>query len=209
VARDILGDEDLIVFKSMSADQRIPQIQDRKVDMVIRSTTITCERLAQVAFSTVYFESGLRLLVPKNSPVTEFEESQVKGRTVCANRGSTALEELRRDARGADVTVVNNQLDCLVRLQLGEVDAILTDAALGAGDAAQDPQIHMVGTMPSDKPYGVAMHQADTDLVRRVNHVLEQYRSGGRESAWMRSFDTWLAKVMDPPAAPPPAKYRD
>ena len=40
-----------------------------------------------------------------------------------------------------------NQLDCLVRLQLGEVDAVVTDGALAASQAAQDPTVKLTAAM--------------------------------------------------------------
>ena len=54
-------------------------------------------------------------------------------------------------------TVVPNQLDCLVRLQLGEVDAVVTDGALAASQAAQDPTVELKGEPFTDEYYGVAM----------------------------------------------------
>ena len=51
-----------------------------------------------------------------------------------------------------------NQLDCLVRLQLDQVDAVLTDNALAAGQAAQDPSVHLIGSPLTHEPYAVAMN---------------------------------------------------
>ena len=43
--------------------------------MVVRTMTINCDRIKQVAFSTAYFEAGQQLLVPKGSPITGFDDS--------------------------------------------------------------------------------------------------------------------------------------
>ena len=72
-----------------------------------------------------------------------------------------------------------NQLDCLVRLQLGQVDAVVTDNALAAGQAAQDPAVELKGGKPfTTEFYGVATKLGKDDLVRRVNKVLDDYRKG-------------------------------
>ncbi|GGO81019.1 glutamate ABC transporter substrate-binding protein [Wenjunlia tyrosinilytica] len=208
IANDILGSPDKVTYKTVPTDQRIPAIRNGTVDMVVRTMTITCERLDQVAFSTVYFEAGQQLLAPKDSAVTGFDDS-LSGKRVCVAKGSTNEALLAKDSHGSKAVLVPNQLDCLVRVQLGEADAVLTDNALAAGQAAQDPSMHLVGKKLTDEPYGVAMKKGDDGLVRRVNKVLEDYRSGGGRSPWMRSFDKWLGHDLDKPSAPPSAKYKD
>ncbi|GAA2389608.1 glutamate ABC transporter substrate-binding protein [Streptomyces glaucosporus] len=209
VAEDLLGDDPEIVYKTIPTDQRIPAVRRREVDMVVRTMSITCERRRQVAFSTAYFEAGQQILVPKSSPVTGFDGT-LRGKRLCTAAGSTAQTLLEEDDGGALPVYVGNQLDCLVLLQLGEVDAVMTDSALAAGQAAQDPSVHLVGEPLTVEPYGIAMHLEDEDLVRRVNKVLEDYRRGGGDSPWMASYERWLADKMETaePAPPAPA-YRD
>ena len=103
---------------------------------------------------------------------------------------------------------MDNQLDCLVRLQLGLADAVFTDNALAAGQAAQDPTVHLVGTPVTHEPYGVAMNAGSPDLVRRVNQILDAYRAGGAGSPWMRSYDKWLATNLPGIEGPPGPKYK-
>ena len=214
IARDLLGDDgaDKVTYKTIPTDQRIPAIQSGEVDMVVRTMTIACDRLDKVAFSTGYFKAGQQLLVPKkNARVKGFDKS-MRGKRVCYASGSTAESMMKTPnyrALGAEPVVVPNQLDCLVRLQLGEADATVTDSALGAGQAAQDPSVELIGEPETVEPYGVAMNLKDKDLVRRVNKVLENFR----ESGWRSSYDRWLADDMmgteDKKPAPPKALYRD
>lgn len=208
LAKDILGDPGKVTYLAIPTSRRISALQTGKVDIVARTMTITCERIKQVAFSTAYFESGQQVMVPKGSPVTAFDDS-LKGKKVCTAEGSTAEIKVREEPHGSSLLTVPNQLDCLVRLQLGEVDAVVNDRALAAGQAAQDPSVQLVGKPFTTEPYGVAMNLADTDLVRRVNKVLEDYRAGGAGSLWMKAYDKWLAADLKGITAPPAPKYRD
>jgi polar amino acid transport system substrate-binding protein len=106
------------------------------------------------------------------------------------------------------VLTVANQLDCLVRVQLGLADAVFTDNALAAGQAAQDPSMHLVGVPVTHEPYGVAMKQGRPDLVRRVNQILAGYEAGGRSSQWARSYHTWLSTDLPGISGPPPLTYK-
>ncbi|MFI0742194.1 glutamate ABC transporter substrate-binding protein [Streptomyces sp. NPDC021100] len=209
IAKAILGDPDKVTFLAIPTNQRIPALKSGKVDIVARTMSISCDRIKEVAFSTAYFQAGQQLLVPKGSKVTGLDDALMTGRKICAAAGSTAEAELTKRAASASVTTVPNQLDCLVRLQLGQVDAILTDNALGAGQAAQDPSVVLVGKPFTTEYYGVAMNRGAEDLVRRVNAVLDDYRAGGTSSPWMQAYRQWLARADLGITAPPEPKYRD
>ncbi|MFE3475230.1 glutamate ABC transporter substrate-binding protein [Streptomyces sp. B27] len=221
LAKDILGDPDAVIFRAIPTNQRIAALERERVDVIVRTMTINCKRLEQVSFSTAYFETGQQILAPKDSPITGYDES-LKGMRVCSGEGTTAYEALEKKSYGAifrdeldgtekdpDRLTVPNQLDCLVRLQLGEVDAVLTDNALGAGQAAQDPAVALKGAGPfTTEYYGVAARKGADDLVARVNKVLVDYRAGGKDSAWMVSYRKWLAAGLPGISAPPAPKYR-
>ncbi|MFI9769374.1 glutamate ABC transporter substrate-binding protein [Streptomyces sp. NPDC052415] len=215
IAEDILGDPDAVQFKAIPTNQRIPAIQEGRVDMVVRTMTINCDRLTDVAFSAPYFKTGQQVLAPKSSDVTGYDDT-LADRKICTAEGSTAystLEQGRKDGdlpASADISrTVPNQLDCLVRLQLGEADAVVTDGALAASQAAQDPTVELKGAAFTTEYYGVAMKKDADDLVRRVNQILVDYRkdaSGG----WQASYDTWLSATLGAESAdsePPAPRY--
>ncbi|MFE9607271.1 glutamate ABC transporter substrate-binding protein [Streptomyces sp. NPDC006012] len=209
IAEDILGDPDAVQFKAIPTNKRIEAVQDGDVDMVVRTMTIACDRLAEVAFSAPYFKTGQQVLAQKSSSITGYDDSLAR-RRICTAAGSTAYTKLKADTEGGrlpssvDTSVtVPNQLDCLVRLQLGDVDAVITDGALAASQAAQDPTVELKGAPFTTEYYGVAMkHDAD-DLVRRVNQVLRDFRADG----WQKAYDAWLSATLGSDSAPskPPA----
>ncbi|MFI9582033.1 glutamate ABC transporter substrate-binding protein [Streptomyces sp. NPDC052236] len=217
IAQDILRDRNAIIFRAIPTNQRIPALNNGTVDIVVRTMTINCARIKQVAFSTAYFETGQQVLAPKGSSITGYNTS-LAGKKVCTAEGSTAYEALVKNSFGAtfkdahdgqpgdeDELTVANQLDCLVRLQLGLVDAIVTDAALAAGQAAQDPAVELKGDKPfTQEYYGVATKLGKDDLVRRVNSVLDTYRRG----AWTVAYNEWLKADLPGILAPPVPQYR-
>ncbi|MGW2053628.1 glutamate ABC transporter substrate-binding protein [Streptomyces sp. NPDC001840] len=209
IAEDILGDRNAIIFRAIPTNLRIPALQNGTVDLVVRTMTVNCDRIQQVAFSTAYFLAGQQVLAPIGSPVTGYDGS-LSGKRVCTAKGSTAYEELEKQSHGAvfkDKTVPN-QLDCLVRLQLGEVDAVVTDNALAAGQAAQDPGVELKGKPFTTEYYGVAAKLGNDDLIRRVNQVLVGYRAGGENSPWMASYNRWLRTDLGATAGPPVPRYK-
>lgn len=215
IAEEILGDPTKVRFKAIPTNQRIPAIQSGQVDMVVRTMTISCTRMKEVAFSQPYFKTGQQVLAPKSSTIKGYDKTLADQR-ICSANGSTALENLDADQQSgklpasADITSVNppNQLDCLVRLQLGEVDAVVTDGALAASQAAQDPTVELKGEPFTTEYYGVAMNLEAKDLVRRVNQVLVDYLKDG----WQDSYTRWLSATLGDNSTnsrPPAPQYGD
>ncbi|KOG20199.1 sugar-binding protein [Streptomyces viridochromogenes] len=217
IAEDILGDRDAVRFKAIPTSRRIEAIQKGEVDMVVRTMTINCDRIKEVAFSAPYFVTGQQVLAPKTSTITGYNKT-LADKKVCSAQGSTAYDNLEEGRKNGDLpgstdigTTVPNQLDCLVKLQLGDVDAVVTDGALAASQAAQDPAVELKGGLFTDEYYGVAMKRGSDDLVRQVNRTLENYIEDG---GWRDSYEKWLHPTMDQgdkksaSATPPGARYK-
>ena len=200
IAAAIFGDPSKIVFKAITDAQRIPATTSGRVDVVAHTMTITCDRLQQVAFSTVYYDAGQRVLVPSGSPVKQI--SDLGGKKVCATTGSTSIKNIAAVPAHPIPVAVPYWTDCLVLLQEGAVAAISTDDSILVGLAAQDPYTRVVGPRFTDEPYGLAISQQHPDFVRFVNAVLAQVRSNGQ---WAASYAHWIGA---PVPAPPPASYK-
>ncbi|MDX2909075.1 MULTISPECIES: glutamate ABC transporter substrate-binding protein [Streptomyces] len=214
IAEELLGDRDKVRFKAIPTSRRIPALQEGEVDMVVRTMTISCKRMEEVAFSQPYFKTGQQILAPKSTTIEGYGKT-LADKKICTAATSTAWSTLDagktsgRLPASTDVSLtVPNQLDCLVRLQLGQVDAVVTDGALAASQAAQDPTVKLVGEPFTTEYYGVAMNRDAEGLVRRVNQVLVDYLKDG----WQTSYDTWLSGTLGRDSAnsrPPSPQYSD
>ncbi|MCE7005460.1 glutamate ABC transporter substrate-binding protein [Kibdelosporangium philippinense] len=204
VAKAIFNDDSKIQFKVISSRDREKVLESGEVDIVVRTYTINCERLQKVAFSTVYYLTGQRVLVPKAAAVNSMND--LAGKKVCANAGSTSLAQIiKHPAKPIPWTVINWS-DCLVLLQQGQVAAMSTDEPILVGMVAQDPAVKIVGPKLTEEPYGIGIPKANTDMVKFVNAVLERSRSDG---SWQQSYNRWVAERLGESATPPAPKYRD
>ena len=200
VAQAVFGNPDKVRYKAISDAQRIPAILDGSVDIVAHTMTITCERLQQVDFSSVYFESHQRVLVPANSTARD-GLADLGGQQVCATAGSDSVATIEHYPTHPRVVQVPYWTDCLVLLQQDQVAAISTDDSILDGLAVQDPFTKVVGPPLTNEPYGLAMSKQHPDFVRFVNAVLARERSDG---AWKASYRHWIGS---PAETPPAARY--
>lgn len=208
IVRDIAGaifnDRDRVAFRTLRATERVEAVRSGQVDLWIANVSITCQRREKLDFSTVYYEAGQQVLVNRASGVKNLGD--LGGKRVCAVRGTTSLGKILAATPKPIPVGVPAVTDCLVLLQLGEVDAITSDDSLLAGMAAQDPRTEIVGPRFTEEPYGVAINKDTPDLVRFVNAVLERRAQDGR---WRASYQRWLLTLLGPPPSPPTPQYRD
>ena len=203
IARDLLGDPDLVDFRILSSAEREEALQNSTVDIVAKTMTITCARREKVDFSTEYFRAQQRVLVVKGSGIRS--AADLAGRRVCAVDGTTSLARLQQVQPAASILAVPSWADCLVVLQQRQVDAVSTDDTILAGLASQDPYLELVGPSLGSEPYGIGITKGNDDLVRVVNATLDRIRTDG---TWERLYDTYL-RVLGPTPAPPTPKYRE
>jgi polar amino acid transport system substrate-binding protein len=205
IAKSLFGNADAVHFVVVSTAERVSDLQNHSVDLVVDTMTITCERLTEVDFSSVYYEARQRLLVAKGSGYTSLAD--LGGKNVCAQTGSTSIAEIQQaDANPKPRAIqVTDITDCLALLEENQVSAISTDDTILAGLAEQDPNLQVVGPSLASEPYGVAMARGAIDLEADVNGVLAQYEADG---GWTASYDHWFEPSLGA-AAPPRAQYSD
>jgi len=188
-----------VQLKALTADQRIPFVQNGTVDVVVDAFTITCDRRQQVDTSTVYYDAHQRVLVPSKSTYRGLQD--LGGKRVCATAKTAPITTIQAYPSHPAPVGLSQAIDCLVELQQGRISAISTDDAILLGFKAQDPYTKLVGPNLADAPYGMAISKAHQDFVRFVNGVLAQMRANGQ---WQALYKRWLGT---PVPAPPPAQY--
>jgi polar amino acid transport system substrate-binding protein len=200
LAEAIFGDTSPTHYRlvALTVPQRIPFVQDGKVDIVVDAVTITCARKKEVDFSTVYYDAQQRVLVPSNSSATSI--AAFIGQPVCASAQSTPIQIMNGLPTPPKPVGMPQAIDCLVALQQGTVPAISTDDSILLGFHSQDPKnTKIIGSSLADVPYGMAISQAHPDFVRFVNGVLAQLRANG---TWRRLYDKWLGQLGSNPTIP-------
>ena len=190
-------------LKVIGNADRIPDLRNGTVDLVVDTMTENCDRWTQIAFSTEYYAATQRVLVDKNTPYQSLGD--LGGKKVCAEVGSTSLATIARAASHPVPIRAQSFTDCLVMLEQGEVDAVSTDDAILAGLAAQDPQTHIVGPALEAEPYGIGIADTRRDLVQFVNGVLDQLRADG---GWAALYQKWPGRLGGAVPQPPAAVYR-
>jgi polar amino acid transport system substrate-binding protein len=193
IAKAIFGDANpnhikfQVVTLADPTTGEIAQLNATNVDVVVRTTTITCARLANANFSNPYFTARQKLLMPigADGKAQKLGLADMTGKQVCATKNSTALMTIAKVAGAAAAYPAANALDCLAYLQQGKVDGVFTDDSILLGMEAQDPKVKITTAQTSatdDQPYGIVTAKANTDMAQFVNGVLANILGSGQWS---------------------------
>lgn len=166
------------------------------VDLVAASYTITSQRERLVDFAGPYLQSQQGVLVRASEERVLTNPSQLAGRSVCAQRGSTSVAELRQ-IRGVIVREEVGLLQCVTALRAGQVDAVSTDELLLRGYARSDPELRIEAgvVFGSLQQYGIGLSPRDgTADCEAMNGYLAQFVASG---AWDAAFTNNFGPDLD------------
>jgi polar amino acid transport system substrate-binding protein len=197
IARVVLGDPEKVQLQGMPSAARIPSLQEGTVDIVVSTMTITKERLTQIDFADVYYESGQMILVPGNSEITGIQDTA--GKQVCAAKGSTSETNITKYSPEAIVVQADLYSECLLAMQQGRVDAVSTDDVILLGLAEQDPTTKLLSPPFTQEPYGIGIAKGHPEFVDLINATLTEIKANGR---WAEIHRQWLGKYIETPAPP-------
>ena len=183
------------------SDNREPFLQNKTVDFVIASYSITDERREVVGQAGPYYVTGQSLLVAKDDKSIKGPDD-LDGKKVCSVTGSTSIATVE-EKYGAEPAGFDTYSECVDQLKNGSVDAVTTDGAILLGYAAEDPDaLKVVGEPFSEERYGIGYNKDQPELCEFLNETITTMFEDG---TFEKAFDATLGKSgNEPPEAPEP-----
>jgi polar amino acid transport system substrate-binding protein len=175
-----LGRDVVIVESGFDALTSGAAMAAGQCDVAVAAMTITPERAEQIDFSDVYYEAIQSLLVPEGSAITSIADL-VEGVRVGVQSGTTGADYAEQNVPGAEIVGFENPGDLLTALTAGTIDAVLQDAPVNEGHAAENATV-VVETYDTGESYGIAFEKGDP-LVADVNAALAALRADGTYDA--------------------------
>ncbi|MSU31976.1 MAG: transporter substrate-binding domain-containing protein [Pedosphaera sp.] len=144
--------------------------QGGNFDIIIAALERTPENLLQVAMSRPYYVFGQQL-------ITRISDATVNGLTALRGRsvgvlGGTLSFRLATAHDGLVVRVYDDNINYFHDLELGRIDAILTDSPIAEGNLRGRTSLRRAGPAFEPAYYAVAVPLADTNLLARIDVAL-------------------------------------
>ncbi|HYC15395.1 MAG TPA: amino acid ABC transporter substrate-binding protein [Stellaceae bacterium] len=193
-----LGIEVAVKFQKVTAESRIPALLAREVDIECGSTTSNFERKKQVAFSPVFFVSGTKLLVRRDSGIASYLD--LRDKTVVVTAGTTnegAVKALSdKQKLGIKFVVGKDHEESFAILASGKADAFATDDILLYGLVAttkSGADYVVVGDFLSYDPYGLMFRKDDPAFAEVVERTFARL---AQDREIVQLYNKWFQKRL-------------
>lgn len=193
IAAWAFGSPDKIELTCVTAENRIPQLAGKKVDILVATLGITPERARVIDFSKPYRWGGSDMLVPKDSPIKKLDD--VAGKTVIMLKGSTQAKWFEDNMPKLEGLRLNTASDALQALKQGRGDAYTHDAATLVVIAAKDPSLRLVGESFAVSDAAVGVRKNEPEWLAYVDAALDRMKAEGLYAKWV---DKWIPAEIRP-----------
>jgi glutamate transport system substrate-binding protein len=188
VAKSLGYDEGDIQFIAAPSAQRETMLQNKQVDMIFATYSITDKRKETVSFAGPYFVAGQDLLVAADDSAITGPDT-LEGKNLCSVTGSTSAQRIKDEyASGVNLVEQPGYAECVTALVAGSVDAVTTDDIILAGLAAipaNAGKVKVVGNPFSEERYGVGLPK-DSDRCEAINEAITKMIDDG---SWQKALD--------------------
>ena len=167
-------------IQDMNFDAIVAAVQTGKLDVGVSGITITDERKESVAFSDPYFVASQSILVPKDSPITSYEDLINGDYTAGVQLGTTG-DIMASEKISGRVSQYEKYGDALAALLAGKNDCMVLDTGVADAFAAANDLV-VVGTFgeaTDSENYGIAIAKENTELLEKVNGALAEMKEDG------------------------------
>lgn len=170
MAQYAFGNPKDVIFTCVTGSNRVGYLTTGKIDLIVATMSYTPQRAQVIQFSTPYFDSGVKLLVPKTSSITSW--AAVKGKSVVTITGTTGSIWMTKCMPSIHQVLYKVTSNALSALQEHRGVAFAQDDTLLEDLAAKNSSLKVVGTPEASSPWGMGIRLGDTALTKWVNAAL-------------------------------------
>ena len=178
-----LGSE--VEFKAIDWNSKEAELKSGRIDIIWNGLDITPERQQNMLFSDPYMDNRQIVFVKKGNDQGIKSESDLSGKTVGTQAGSTAEtyiagnEILKNSFK--EFKTYGDYVSAFMDLEIGRIDALVCDEIVGRyAMSKQDGKFDALDvTVGPVTQFGIAFRKEDTELRDKVQKVFDEMVKDG------------------------------
>jgi polar amino acid transport system substrate-binding protein len=199
IAKALFGDATKIKFELLSNEARWPALQNDQVDMVAQFATITPSRLVRVGFTPRYFDTGMTVVVQKNSKIKTLADLNDPAVTLASLTVPEQIDLVKGMAPKATLASFSSVDQQSLALRSGRVQAFLVDLPIGIYYAANDPDIRVIPELYGGfQNYGIAYKLGELNWKQFLDGFVTDLTTGYSYIQYTALYKKYF-KVSPPP----------
>lgn len=189
-----------IRYQPVTAQNRIPLVQNGTVDIECGTTTNNAARQKDVAFAPTLYIEEVRIAVKSSSDITGI--AQLANKSVSTTSGATSVQLLRKHERtsGIDFREVygKDNSEGFLLLESGRADAFVADGQILATLISQSRQpgnYRVLNDVLSVGPIAIMLPKDDPLFKQAVDASIKAMAKSGEVAAL---YDKWFVQAIPP-----------
>ena len=187
-------------YLTVTAQNRIPLVQNGTVDLECGTTTNNAARQKDVAFAPTLYIEEVRIATKSKSGITSL--SQLANKTVSATSGATAVQLIRKHERatGVDFKEVfgKDNSEGFLLLENDRADAFVADGQILAAMISQSRQSKsyvVLKEVLSVEPIAIMLPKGDVPFKQAVDASIAKMAKSGEVA---KLYDKWFVQPIPP-----------
>jgi polar amino acid transport system substrate-binding protein len=173
--------------------ERIPSLQQDRVDLVAAGMTRSKGRAKDIDFSFVYLDSPHKVLVRKSSGIVRI--AQLAGRKLALVKSASVDAELKAAVPTMEIVYFDDYNAAFAALADGAIDGFLADKVLllwFAQKSGSSANFALIDDYELPRTAGFALKKNEPHLLDFVNQALLRLEASGEAA---RIFDAWFSPL--------------
>jgi polar amino acid transport system substrate-binding protein len=177
--------------KAVSTEARIPELNLKRIDILVAALGYSSGRATQVDYSDQYYVSNQKVLVRSGAgPATLVA---FKDKKIAAVKGSSSAAVVSRVLRDTTLLAFQDIASCYLALQQGKVSGMVAGELILARFAKQSQgtgePVEMMAEPLFVERWGVGVRKGEPALLEAINKVLHDMDASGEVQT---IFDRWI-----------------
>ncbi len=175
-------------------DAKILDLNSKDIDVIWNGLTINEERQSKITFSKPYIANRQIVIVQAGSGIDT--KADLAGKTIGLQLGSSANDAVDSDADTvatlADLVKYQDNVQALMDLQVGRIDAVVADEIMGRYYISKKPGIYDVASDDfAEEEYGIGFRKGEEAFAAEVDRILDEMVKDGTAEA---ISEKWFAE---------------
>ncbi len=186
VAEWALGSRDKVAFTCVTAENRVPQLLGRKVDVLIATLGVTPERERVIAFTQPYRWGASDVLVRKDSGIEKIAD--LEGKTLATLKGSVQAKWFEERMPGVRTLRLNSAADALQSFRQGRADAYTHDAATLVVVTGNDDSLRLIQEPFQISDAAIDLRKGEDEWRAFLSAAVERMHEEKRFRPWIEQY---------------------
>ncbi|HET9764083.1 MAG TPA: transporter substrate-binding domain-containing protein [Casimicrobiaceae bacterium] len=193
IAKEMFGDENKIELFKQGFAARWPNVENGTTDFGIMVTTVYPDRALRVAFTRPYVDSGIVLVVKKDSSIKTVADLNKESNTVAHLTAPVQEERGKRLYPKAKFLTFDSIAAQFNAVKLGRATAAQLDTPVALWYIKDNPDIRMLDQWLTDVTgNAIFLRQNDFKWWLYLDTVVAEFTGGSRFSQYKELYKKWL-----------------